>query len=182
MALAMVALHIPDHINKPPWRSVLRNVHSEFDLPGFALFAPASTQFFLALQWGGNQYAWDSATVIGLFCGAGATFGLFVAWIYNRGDDAMIPLSVLGRRPVWSSCANAIFFVGSIFVSSYYLPLYFQVVLGSTPFMSGVDVLASIVPQMLTTMMVGGMGEFSHQLVPLFVVVIVPRANAWHDD
>src|SRR5207253_2662409 len=58
------------------------------------------------------------------------------------------------------------------FVSSYFLPIYFQVVLGATPFMSGVDVLASILPQMLVTMAVGIIGEFvsASHLRLLFVI------------
>ena len=152
-------LHIPDQIAKPGWRTVLRNSLSEFDLVGFALFAPASIQFFLALQYGGNQYAWNSATIIGLFCGAGATFILFLAWDYHKGDKAMIPMSILGNRAVWSSCSTGLFFGGTIFITSYYLPIYFQEVIGTSPLMSGVDVLPNILPQMLMSVLAGKLGK-----------------------
>ncbi len=161
VALVVVLTSIPDKIPKPHWTTVLRNAPSEFDLIGFALFAPASIQFFLALQYGGNQYAWNNATVIGLFCGAGVTFILFLVWNYRQGELAMIPVSVLKERAVWASCSAALFFGGSIFVTAYYLPIYFQDVLGRTPLMSGVDVLANILPQMVMTMVTGRLGMWN---------------------
>ena len=161
VALVVVLISIPDKISKPHWTTVLRNAPSELDLIGFVLFAPASIQFFLALQYGGNQYAWNSATVIGLFCGAGVTFILFLVWNYRQGERAMIPVSVLKVRSVWASCSAALFFGGSIFVTAYYLPIYFQDVLAKTPLMSGVDVLANILPQMVVTMVTGRLGMWN---------------------
>lgn len=131
----------------------------EFDLLGFALFAPASVQLFLALQFGGNQYAWNSATIIGLFCGAGGTLVVWLAWDYRQGDQAMVPLSILRQTVVWSSCVTGLFFAGSFFITGYYLPIYFQDVRGASPLKSGVDVLPNILPQMLMTIIAGKLSE-----------------------
>ncbi len=155
-----VCLRIPDNIAKPSWRIVLGKAWREFDLFGFALFAPASVQLFLALQYGGNQYAWDSATVVGLFCGAGGTFVMWLAWDYRQGDQAMVPFSILRQTVVWSSCATGLFFAGSFFITGYYLPIYFQDVRHASPLMSGVYVLPNIVPQMLVTILTGKLSEF----------------------
>ena len=162
VALVFLLLRIPDKIAKPDWRIVARNLLSEFDLIGFAIFAPASIMFFLALQYGGNQFAWNSPTVICLFWGAGVTFIIWLGWNYWKGDDAMIPVSILSNRGVWSSCSQNLFFAGTIFVTAYYLPIYFQVVLGKKPLISGVDVLANILPQMFTTIIAGRMGSSKH--------------------
>jgi Fungal trichothecene efflux pump (TRI12) len=159
VALFIVLIRIPDKIVKPHWRTVLRHPLTEFDLIGFALFAPSAVQFFLALQYGGNQYAWNSATVIGLFCGAGVNFIVFSTWNYRQGDLAMIPVSMLSKRVVWSSCSSVLFFAGTIFVTSYYLPIYFQIIKNESPLMSGVDVLANILPQMVMTGIAGKLGE-----------------------
>jgi fucose permease len=104
----------------------------------------------LALQWGGTKFAWDSATIIGLFCGAGGMLVVFAAWEYRAGDDAMIPFSMIRIRVVWCSCLVICFFFGMQLASSYYLPIYFQAVKGVSPSLSGVYVLPSIL-----TMMVG---------------------------
>lgn len=50
VALAIVFIRIPDHIEKPDLRAVIKNAVTDFDLPGFALFAPAAIMLFLALQ------------------------------------------------------------------------------------------------------------------------------------
>lgn len=157
--LLFAFLHIPDNIAKPSWRGVLGRPLQEFDLLGFALFAPASVQLFLALQFGGNQYAWNSATIIGLFCGAGGTLVVWLAWDYRQGDQAMVPLSILRQTVVWSSCVTGLFFAGSFFITGYYLPIYFQDVRGASPLKSGVDVLPNILPQMLMTIIAGKLSE-----------------------
>ncbi|KAH6842670.1 major facilitator superfamily domain-containing protein [Chaetomium sp. MPI-CAGE-AT-0009] len=96
LALGLLFLPIPDQYSKPsPW-TLLRRLHLELDLLGFALIAPACFQLLLALSWGGSKYAWDSAVIIGLFCGAGATGLFWVAWDWHRGDEALIPFSIIG--------------------------------------------------------------------------------------
>ena len=156
---ATAFIHIPDDIPKPEWRSVLRNAVTEFDLPGFALFAPAAIQFFLALQYGGNQFAWNSSQVIGLFCGAGVTFILWLVWDGYQGDNAMIPFSMMRKKTVWASCVTALLMTGTMFVTAYYLPMYFQAVLAYSPFMSGVDVLPNILAQMIFGIISGGISQ-----------------------
>lgn len=155
MAILLLMLNVPDQVVKPGWRKVLGSSLSHFDLIGFGIFAPAAAMFFLALQYGGNQYPWKSATVIGLFCGAAVTFVLFFEWERRQGDDAMIPFSMVRNRIVWSSSLTMFFFSGSVFITGYYLPIYFQAVLGATPIMSGVDILPNILTQMVMTMVAG---------------------------
>jgi hypothetical protein len=86
--------------------------------------------------------------VIGLFCGSGVTFFVWLAWDWHKGDDALIPLSMLRKRIVWSSCLVFGFFSSQMFCTSYYLPIYFQGVLGATPTMSGVYFLPTVLSQL----------------------------------
>ncbi|KAI1628106.1 MFS multidrug transporter [Exophiala viscosa] len=129
----------------------------KLDLTGFVLFAPSAIMFILALEWGGNQYAWSSATIIGLFCGAFGMIVIFVAWEHRMGKEAMIPLSILKRRVIWSTTIHFGFFVGSMLTATYYLPLYFQTVKGASPLMSGVDLLPSIISQVIFTIIAGAL-------------------------
>ncbi|KAI1139170.1 major facilitator superfamily domain-containing protein [Hypoxylon sp. FL0543] len=157
VALTVACIPIPDHIAKPSIREVFNRAIVDFDLPGFALFAPAAIQFFLALQYGGNQYAWGSSQVIGLFCGAGATFIVWLVWNYYQGDNAMVPCSMMKNRIVWASCAAGLFLGGTVFITAYYLPIYFQAVLAYSPFMSGVNVLPNLLSQMVFGIITGGL-------------------------
>ncbi|THV76873.1 MFS general substrate transporter [Aureobasidium pullulans] len=143
-----------------PEKTVDKKFHAgtflrSLDLVGFALFAPAIIQILLALQWGGTQYAWNSATVIGLFCGGAATLLVFLTWEYFKGDDAMIPLSMVRQRIFWSSCMTVFFTFSSMLCVNYYLPIYFQAVRGASPTMSGVDLLPSIISQMIFAILSG---------------------------
>lgn len=128
------------------------------DLVGFLLFAPAAIQFLLALQYGGNQFAWNSATIIGLFCGSGGTFILFLAWEYYRGDDAMVPLSMVRKTVVWSSCVVLGFSGVAMLCASFYLPIYFQAIKDKSPMMSGVYILPSILSQLGSAIFSGALG------------------------
>lgn len=127
----------------------------KLDLIGFSFFAPAAIQFILALEWGGIQYPWNSATIIGLFCGAFGMLLIFVAWEYSMGGKAMIPLSIIRKRVIWSSCINYAFFAGSMLSATYYLPIYFQSVKNASPTMSGVDLLPSIIATALVGVLTG---------------------------
>ncbi|KAK9357781.1 major facilitator superfamily domain-containing protein [Lipomyces starkeyi] len=129
----------------------------KLDLIGFLLFAPVAIQFILALEWGGTRYAWKSATIIGLFCGSFGTLLVFVAWQHRMGDKAMIPLSIIKRRVIWSSCINCAFFMGAMLTATYYLPLYFQAVRNASPLMSGVDLLPTIISTALFSIVAGAL-------------------------
>ncbi len=154
-------------ITKSKRRTRSRTIIVSLDLVGFAIFAPASIQFFLALQYGGAQYAWDSATVIGLFCGSGVTFAIFLLWEYHKGEDAMIPLPMLRRRIVWSTSATMLFVTGILICGAYYLPIYFQAIKNTSPVMSGVYVLPNICSQIMMSMVAGILGTSESILLEL---------------
>jgi hypothetical protein len=129
------------------------------DLVGFFFFAPAAIQFLLALEWGGTKFPWHSAKIIGLLCGSFGTLLVFIAWEHRMGAKAMIPLAILKRRVIWSSCINYACFIGCMLTATYYLPLYFQAVRNASPTMGGVDLLPSIVPTALSGVITGALSK-----------------------
>ena len=78
------------------------------------LFVGAVFMLLLAMQQGGQNNPWNSATIIGLFVGAGVTMILFVVWEWHKGDDAMIPGRVTTRRTVMFTCLFVFFHMGSL--------------------------------------------------------------------
>jgi Na+/melibiose symporter-like transporter len=112
--------------------------------------------FLLALQFGGSgSHAWSSATVIGLFCGAALTFAIFCVWESRIGDRAMIPNALLRNKIMLASSGQTVCLMASVLVGSTWLPIYFQSVRGATPTMSGVDLLPSILAQLLFAVLSG---------------------------
>jgi Fungal trichothecene efflux pump (TRI12) len=152
-------IRIPSHSVKTTTKSSLSSTLKSLDLIGFVLFAPAAIMFLLALEWGGNIYKWDSATVIGLFCGSFGTIVLFFIWEARIGDEAMIPLSMITRRIIASSCLAMLFSAACMITTSFYLAVYFQADKGVSPMLSGVYLLPSIVTQVVFGVASGGLGK-----------------------
>ncbi|KAK1511245.1 efflux pump [Colletotrichum costaricense] len=115
---------IPDQVPKPSPMAVIAKLHTYLDFTGFSLCAGAAVSFLTALELGGNEYAFNSPTMIGLFCGSAVALVTFLAWNYRKGDDGLIPSSMAGKRPVWSAAATNFTFVGSAMIQIYLLPLY----------------------------------------------------------
>lgn len=161
-AVFLLVIKIPSRLKESDGKkATVLSTLSSLDLFGFFLFAPFAIMFLLALEWGGTKYAWQSAMIIGLFCGAGGTLIIFVFWEYRAGDEAMFPYPMLRKTVVWSSCLVNGFVFGCVLTSSYYLPIYFQAVKGVSPFLSGVYVLPGILGQMLMAIVSGVLGESS---------------------
>ncbi|KUJ06981.1 MFS general substrate transporter [Mollisia scopiformis] len=148
-------IRIPDNTAKTALKGTKLQILHSFDIPGFLLFAPSAIMCLLALQWGGTKYAWNSATIIGLFCGSGVNFILFLLWEGRVGDRAMIPFSMLRQRTVWVSCLFMFFFYSGMMMWAYYLPIYFQTVRDATPTLSGIYMLPLIGTQIFGAMLSG---------------------------
>lgn len=128
--------------------------------------APATIQLLLALEYGGSQFPWSSATVIGLFVGAGATAAVWLVWNWYRGDAALVPLSVMRRTTVWASAMTQMGLNTALLCASYYLPIYFQAVRGASPLMSGVYLLPNILGQVLGAVLSGYLVERTGYVIP----------------
>lgn len=159
MALVLLAIKIPEAKSRRIFPSSFTQRLDVFDLVGFSLFAPACVMLLLALQWGGVTYAWNSARVVGLLCGAAAAFVLFVVHERLQGDRAMIPSTIV-RNPVAFFGFWTVFFqFAALMVLTYYLPMWFQVVQDTSAVMSGVMLLPTIISQTLFTLVAGAIGE-----------------------
>jgi len=114
----------------------------KLDLLGAALFTPAMMMLLMAVQWGGNKYAWKSATILGLFCGFGGLIVVFAIWQLHQGDRAMIPRRILVQRTVFAACISAFFTMGALATVVYYIPEWFQVIKAASPSKSGLMYLS----------------------------------------
>ena len=160
MATLLLAIRIPDRVVKEDKKSTLKQNLEKLDLVGAVLFASTIVMFLLALQWGGQTYPWNSATVIGLFVGAFGNLCVFLTWERHRGSMAMIPLAMLGKRVVYSSALTMFFQMGNLIVTTYYLAIWFQVVKDATPTRSGLYLLPSVLSQMFFSIFSGILGKY----------------------
>ncbi|KAI2623107.1 efflux pump [Hypoxylon sp. NC1633] len=167
LLFAPIPKHSSSHINIS---SLLRLL----DITGFFLLGIAVTMILLALHFGGNIFRWDSPLVIGLLCGGFAASVAFIYWERRLRDNAMIPLSLISRRVVWSSCIVSAFMTSTLLVHSYYLPIYFQAVRDVSPALSGVYLLPSILSQLASSALSGFIvSKIGYCLPPLLASGVV---------
>ncbi|PVH92702.1 MFS general substrate transporter [Periconia macrospinosa] len=149
--LAILPLRIPEQTTKQKPQTLLRNLHKQLDIILFILFAPAVLQILLALQFGGQTYPWNSPEVIGLLCGTAATTVVWGFWNRYRGDEAMMPRSMLRQKNVLYSGIYKALATSAAFGGIYYLPIYFQAVHVASVMMSAVYILPMIVSQLFAS-------------------------------
>lgn len=161
----LMLVRIPEQFIKAEGQSITPVLLLKKDFARLVLFAAAVIQLFLALQYGGNTHPWNSAVVIGLACGAVGTFAVFVLAEHLKGREAMIPLWIIKKHVVWCSCLVMMFSIATTFCASYFLPLYFQVVAGASPMMSGVYLLPNILSQICFAGFSGILGGYIDNLI-----------------
>ncbi|KAF2151523.1 MFS general substrate transporter [Myriangium duriaei CBS 260.36] len=122
------------------WKKLLH-----IDPFGIALAMSCITCLILALQYGGNTHPWNSSVVIGLLIGFGLLVISLIVWENWLGEYAMMLPRLYRQRSLTASAAFQFFFMGSYIVLLYYLPIYFQSILGASPLRSGVDNLPLVV-------------------------------------
>jgi EmrB/QacA subfamily drug resistance transporter len=108
----------------------------------------------LALSWGGNQYAWDSGTIIGLFV-AGAVLAALFLLQERRAREPILPLRLF-RRPTFALANGSGFILGLVmFGSIIFIPLYLQIVKGASPTKSGLLMLPMMAGIIVTSVASG---------------------------
>lgn len=116
---------------------------ARLDWAGNALFVTACSLTVIGISWAGSEYAWSSPQVVApLVLGLVGLVGFF--WLEASplaGSDPMMPLRLFGNRT--SIVVMIMSFIHGILTAAtgYYLPLYFQAVLLSSPGRTGVQLL-----------------------------------------
>ncbi|CAG8483598.1 12478_t:CDS:2 [Ambispora gerdemannii] len=114
------------------------------DYIGTTLLVASIVAILLPLNWGGNTYPWDSATVISLFCVGAVLTCAFIFVEFRIAVEPVIPQRLFKiRNPVLVYITS--FFIGMAFYGFiYYLPLYFQAVRGYSATKAGLQLIPLI--------------------------------------
>ncbi|MFC7484894.1 MFS transporter [Luedemannella flava] len=134
IAIVMIAITA---VAIPTVRAAVRPV---IDYAGIALVALGSSGLILGLSWGGNEYAWDSPVIIGLFVGSVVLLAAFV-FVELRAPEPMLPMHLFAN-PVFTICSVLSFIVGFALLGAMtFLPTYLQFVNGVSATASGLRTL-----------------------------------------
>lgn len=136
---AMVILFFALHLHNP--RTGVKEGLAAIDWLGSLTIVGGTLMILLGLEFGGVTFPWNSATVICLIVFGAVLVGVFFLVELRIAKFPVIPLRIF-KQPSNLAVVGLSACHGFVFISaSYYLPLYFQGVLGADPLLSGVYVL-----------------------------------------
>ncbi|KAH8812400.1 major facilitator superfamily domain-containing protein [Xylogone sp. PMI_703] len=110
------------------------------DWLGNAILIAAVTAILLALAWGGTKHAWDSwRTIVPLVLGFLGIIAFGLIQISGYVEEPTMPPRLFSNRTSVSIYAMAFFHGLLLLYVTYFLPVYFQAVLGSSPTRAGIQ-------------------------------------------
>lgn len=131
---------------KTPQTSLLAGLKS-FDWVGSITIVGGTICFLYGLEAGSEaQHGWKSTLTLSLIIGGIALFIIFGMYETRWAQSPLIPFAALANRYNIAAILTAIFH-GFVFIAfDFFLPLYFQVVLGASPVHSGLYMFALVLP------------------------------------
>ncbi|CAG1997503.1 unnamed protein product [Fusarium graminearum] len=153
-AVACLILLFPKFpVNEPV--SVKQQI-KQLDPWGNLVFLPGVICLILALQWGGEKYAWDSGRIVALLVLACVLLLVFIGIQIWQQENATVPPRLFKIRNVWLGTIFA-FCLGSVLIVFLIaLPIWFQGIRGTDAITSGIDTLPLVLSLVFGAIVSGG--------------------------
>ncbi|GAB0131878.1 hypothetical protein EsDP_00000333 [Epichloe bromicola] len=151
VVLAILLFVLKLHNPRTPAREGLMAI----DWLGSLLIIGGTLMLLLGLEFGGVQHPWDSATVICLVVFGVVTVVLFVVYESRVAKYPVMPVSLFRHRTSVAAFSLSFMHAFANMGGSYWLPLYFQAVMGATSLLSGVYLLPFVLSLSFTSALTG---------------------------
>ncbi|EED18483.1 efflux pump antibiotic resistance protein, putative [Talaromyces stipitatus ATCC 10500] len=115
------------------------------DPVGLILFIGSMVCLILGLQFGGVSSTWNEPRIIVLFTFFGVLFLAFAGYETWMGESATLPPRIAKNRTVMAASLFVLCIDAPYYAIAYYLPIYFQVVLGVSALQSGIRSIPQLV-------------------------------------
>ncbi|MCP1122125.1 DHA2 family efflux MFS transporter permease subunit [Bacillus sp. 3103sda1] len=139
------------------------------DYLGTILLIASTVLLLLGLEWGGKDYAWDSAQIIGMFSAAAISIVLFIL-VERKASEPILPLSIFKNKMVLGT-SIVVFCQGAIMFSAItYLPILSVAIIGNEN-SNGV-----LTPMMFPIMIGAILGGFLCTKVPFRTIMVISMA------
>lgn len=145
VAVAMILIKMP---TVPP------RGQGRIDWLGAGLIVTGFVPLLLAVTWGGREFPWGSAVVLGLFGLAIASLAGFI-FVERRVRDPILPLGLFGNRTFTTANAASFVYSMAFMGTTAFLPLFMQVGQGVPATKSGLTMLALMVGMIATSTVTG---------------------------
>ncbi|KAI8611933.1 major facilitator superfamily domain-containing protein [Chytriomyces sp. MP71] len=141
---AITLITVIAFLNFPPTAGTIQEKLHRIDGLGAAFLFAAIISIVTPLQLGGSVWAWNSAQVIAMFAISPFLLAAFAYVELKIAVEPIIPASIFVNATV-PAVLLATFCLGATMLSgSYYLALFFQVVLGDTSTQAGLENLPMV--------------------------------------
>ena len=131
------------------------------DILGSLLFAGALCSGIMAVSFAGASYSWNSGAIIGLFCCSGILWILFITQqttaCFASRTERILPLHILNSWEMWNLIVQTGCSISLLFITIYYIPLYFQFLRGETAIQSAIDLLPFLFTSVFSMLISGRM-------------------------
>ncbi len=125
------------------------------DWLGGVLLAAGSCALLLGLVWGGQQYAWDSAHVLGALSAAVVLLGAF-ALVERRVPEPILPFNLMRSSSTVTASVLSMGLVGmAMFGTITFVPLFVQGVIGTSATSSGIVLTPLMLAAVATSFLSG---------------------------
>lgn len=163
----MLVLKIPSTQKTRPsiWQQFIR-----LDPLGTFFFVPSIVSLLLALQWAGSTYAWNSSRIIALLAVFAILFLAFAAVQIISPDTATVPSRIITQRSILAGAIFMFAVAGSMLMTIYYLPLWFQVVQGVSAVQSGIYTLPFVLSLVVASIISGVCTQKLGYYVPAMLI------------
>jgi hypothetical protein len=148
----------------------IRERFDQLDPIGTFFFLPRVICLLLALQWGRSTYAWGSARIIALLILAVILLIAFIGVQIWKKDGVTVPPRILSQCSVASGVAYAMCAGSAMMIFVYFLPIWFQAILGTTAFNSGIKMLPLVLALVVGSRASGGVTAGTGYYTPALIL------------
>ncbi|MWC27796.1 MDR family MFS transporter [Paenibacillus sp. MMS18-CY102] len=154
------------------YRESMEHSKQQIDWWGAATLVGSIVSLMFALELGGQEYAWDSAAIIGLFSISAVLMAVFL-YVETKAKEPIISYDMFRKRLFAASTVIGLLYGAGFITFAMYIPIYIQGVTGGTATQSGLFLLPMTLGSVVAAQL-GGMsvGKTSYRNVMLFSAVI----------
>jgi EmrB/QacA subfamily drug resistance transporter len=134
-------------------RRPYKQEHS-IDWLGAGILAAGTSALLLGLVWGGREYPWSSAQVVGALLASVVLLAAF-ALVERRVQEPILPFDLLRNQTVASSVACMALVGAAMFGTISFVPLFVQGVIGTSATSSGVVLTPLMLGAVITSFLSG---------------------------
>ncbi len=152
-----------------------QHVKQRIDWFGILTLVPAIVCLMFALEFGGNQYAWNAPQILAGFIAAAILFLLFL-YAERHAAEPVVSFHMIRNRVFAGSNLVGILSGSAYIVAVIYIPIYIQGVLGGSAINAGVELLPMMLGSSITAP-IGGMlankMSYRNVLLPFCLLFLV---------